>query len=189
MDAHIQPFLFEAEHLVRVVGDDEDLWFVAKDVCAALEIVDVSRAVSRLDDDEKGATTTRTLGGAQEMLTVNESGLYSLIFTSRKPSARRFRKWVTAEVLPAIRKIGSYGAVPMTGEVLSDPPADRPFPHWSMEEMRTKKGCVDMYRLLYGTMAAQWISPQLGFPAPPVELVEHGRQFSLVLVPTNGGMR
>jgi BRO family, N-terminal domain len=83
-------------------------WFIAAEVCAALEHSDTSKAVSRLDEDEKGAATVRTLGGSQEMLVVSESGLYALIFSSRKPVARAFRKWVTQEVLPSIRKTGRY---------------------------------------------------------------------------------
>ena len=93
---------------MRTVTTDGQTWFVAADVCAALEHTDASKAVSRLDDDEKGATYVRTLGGAQRMNVVNESGLYSLIFTSRVPRAKAFRRWVTGEVLPAIRTAGRY---------------------------------------------------------------------------------
>jgi prophage antirepressor-like protein len=67
-----------------------------------------------LDDDEKGTHNMSTLGGSQEMSTINESGLYSLIFGSRKAAARRFKKWVTSEVLPTIRKTGSYSAAAET---------------------------------------------------------------------------
>ncbi len=81
---------------------------MAADVCAALSIANSRDAVTRLDEDEKGVATIDTLGGRQEMATVNESGLYSLILGSRKPEAKRFKKWVTSEVLPAIRKTGSY---------------------------------------------------------------------------------
>jgi hypothetical protein len=100
-------FTFD-ESLVRTVIKDGEAWFVATDICDILEHSDPSKAVSRLDADEQGTTTVRTLGGPQEMLTVNESGLYGLIFTSRKPEAKRFRKWVTSEVLPAIRQTGRY---------------------------------------------------------------------------------
>lgn len=101
------PFSFDA-HAVRVVSRQGEPWFVLGDVCEVLDISNSRDASSRLDDDEKGVATTDTLGGAQEMNVVNESGLYNLIFTSRKPEAKRFRKWVTGEVLPAIRKTGSY---------------------------------------------------------------------------------
>jgi anti-repressor protein len=82
---------------------------VAKDVCVVLGRSDVSMAISRLDECEKGASIVCTLGGKQKMAVINESGLYSLIMTSRKPEAKAFKKWVTSEVLPSIRKTGSYG--------------------------------------------------------------------------------
>lgn len=111
------PFAFE-DSLVRVRADaDGEPWFVAKDVCSILGLGDTSRAVDPLDDDEKGTTNIRTLGGPQEMLTVSESGLYSLVFRSRKPEAKRFRKWVTAEVLPGLRKTGSYAAGPASASM------------------------------------------------------------------------
>ena len=100
-------FTFD-ESLVRTVVKDGEAWFVAKDVCDILDIGDPSKAVDRLDEDETGTTSIRTTVGQRELLTVNEFGLYSLIFTSRKPEAKRFRKWVTSEVLPAIRQTGRY---------------------------------------------------------------------------------
>jgi prophage antirepressor-like protein len=100
-------FLFD-QSPVRAIVQDGEPWFVAKDVCDILDIDNPSQAVGRIDDDERGTTTVRTPGGPQEVLTVNESGVYALIFTSRKPEAKRFRKWVTSEVLPAIRRTGRY---------------------------------------------------------------------------------
>lgn len=104
---------------VRTVLNNGDVWFVAKDICEALGLDDVSKACSRLDDDEKGTNKVLTLGGEQSMLTVNESGLYNLIFTSNKPEAKAFRKWVTSEVLPSIRKTGKYEASPQTARLSS----------------------------------------------------------------------
>lgn len=83
-------------------------WFVGKDVCDTLGIKQATRAVESLHDTEKDVTTIHTLGGPQQMIVVNESGLYALIFQSRKPQAVRFRRWITAEVLPALRKTGFY---------------------------------------------------------------------------------
>jgi len=83
-------------------------WRVLADVCKVLEIRNSRDAGDRLDDDERGSVLVDTLGGLQSMTAINESGLYSLILTSRKPSAKRFKKWVTSEVLPAIRKTGGY---------------------------------------------------------------------------------
>jgi len=110
MSAGITPFLFEG-FAVRTVQTSGQLWFVAADVCSILDLGNISMACGRLDDDEKGISSVDTLfGGSQEMLTVNESGLYSLILTSRKPKAKSFKRWVTGEVLPTIRKTGGYGA-------------------------------------------------------------------------------
>lgn len=93
---------------VRIFLEDNEPWFVAKDVCECLAISKHRDAISRLDDDERGSLKVDTLGGKQEMATVNEYGLYSLVMSSRKPEAKDFRRWVTHEVLPSIRKYGSY---------------------------------------------------------------------------------
>lgn len=104
----VQVFNFDSHNVRTVIGADGDPWFVAADVCAALSLDDTSKACSRLDDDEKLLRTVFVAGQSREVLTINESGLYSLIFTSRKEEAKRFKKWVTSEVLPTIRKTGSY---------------------------------------------------------------------------------
>lgn len=101
------PFNFES-HTIRAINRDGDIWFVAADVGAVLELTNVRASVALLDDDEKGVNTIDTPSGKQEMSIINESGLYALILRSRKPEAKRFRKWVTSEVLPAIRKTGAY---------------------------------------------------------------------------------
>lgn len=93
---------------VRAVVKDGEPWFIAADVCAVLEHTNPTKAVLRLDDDEKGLITIQALRGQQEVNVVSESGVYFLILTSRKPEARAFRRWVTGEVLPAIRKTGRY---------------------------------------------------------------------------------
>lgn len=98
---------------IRVEVVNGEPWFVAKDVCDALTIGNNRDAVSRLDDDEKATSVLPTQFGDKEMWIVNESGLYSLIFQSRKPEARKFRKWVTSEILPSIRKTGKYEAAAM----------------------------------------------------------------------------
>lgn len=105
----ITPFNY-GDNLIRVVNDEttgDPLW-VAKDVCSVLEYKEVSKTVAKLDDDEKGTKKIRTLGGDQDMMCVTESGLYTLILRSNKPEAKPFKRWVTHEVLPAIRKTGSY---------------------------------------------------------------------------------
>ncbi|WP_371369975.1 Bro-N domain-containing protein [Pseudomonas sp. QL9] len=94
---------------VRIVMVQGEPWFVASDACEALQLDGRSRDYLRmLDDDEKGAHIVRTPGGDQQVQIVSESGLYSLIFKSRKEEAKRFKRWVTHEVLPAIRKHGAY---------------------------------------------------------------------------------
>lgn len=101
-------FKFESVELRVVVKDDGELWFVAADVAAALEYRDAEVATRHLDDDEKGYTELVYPSGQQKIIAVNESGLYSLVLKSRKPEAKRFKKWVTSEVLPTIRKTGKY---------------------------------------------------------------------------------
>jgi hypothetical protein len=104
-------FKFSAQFkTLRVELLRNEPWFAAKDVCDVLDLGNSREAISRLEDDEKGVITTDTLGGPQKLQFVNESGLYNLIFQSRKPEAKKFRKWVTSEVLPAIRKTGGYGS-------------------------------------------------------------------------------
>lgn len=106
----ITPFHF-GKSPVRIVQHQGDPWFVAADVCAILEISNRRDAVGRLDEDEKdGVGITDAIGREQQTTIISESGLYALVFTSRKAEARCFRKWVTGEVLPSIRKTGSYGA-------------------------------------------------------------------------------
>lgn len=107
------PKVFEG-HRVRVVMIDGEPWFVGKDVCETLGIANHNDALGRLDDDERqGVGITDPLGNRQTATAINESGLYSLILTSRKPEAKKFKKWVTSEVLPEIRKTGSFGAIDM----------------------------------------------------------------------------
>lgn len=109
--ANLQIFSFNEKEStpIRVQVIDNEPWFVAKDVCRVLGIANHKDAVSRVDDDERrGVGITDPLGGRQQATAVNESGLYHLIFQSRKPEAKKFRKWVTNEVLPSIRKTGGY---------------------------------------------------------------------------------
>lgn len=96
-------------HNVRIVQvEDREEW-IAKDICEVLELKgDPGQHLRHLDEDEKGLITIQTLGGPQEMATVTEAGLYTLIAKSRKPQARAFRRWVHHEVLPSIRKTGAY---------------------------------------------------------------------------------
>ena len=106
---------------VRVVECEGEPWFVAKDVCECLELTDVSKTISLLDDDEKGTNSIRTPGGEQQMLVVSEPGLYSLILRSRKPEAKAFKRWIIHEVVPSIRKRGLYATEAVMDRILDDP--------------------------------------------------------------------
>lgn len=93
---------------IRTELKGNTVWFIAKDVCDVLEISKYRDAVGRIDEDERGSLIVDTLGGRQEMNTINEYGLYSLILTSRKPEAKQFKRWTTHDVIPNIRKTGGY---------------------------------------------------------------------------------
>lgn len=106
-------FTFNASNQnIRVQMKDGEPWFVAKDVCDALTLENSRKATASLDDDEKGVSPIVTPSGTQQMTIVSESGLYNLIFQSRKAEAKAFRKWVTSEVLPSLRKTGRYELKP-----------------------------------------------------------------------------
>lgn len=107
---------------IRAIEKGGTYWFCAKDVCDALELTNTSMALQSLDNDEKGVRNFYTPGGPQEMLSVNESGLYALILRSNKPRAREFRKWVTNEVLPSLRRTGRYEMPRIYPVQTDDPP-------------------------------------------------------------------
>ena len=96
------------EQPVRTVSIDGEPGFIANDLCAVLELTNPRQTLTYLDDDEKGVTTNDTLGGAQQMAYVTEAGMYSLVLRSRKPEAKAFKRWITHEVLPQIRRTGAY---------------------------------------------------------------------------------
>lgn len=129
-----QAFTFNASNQqVRTLTIENEPYFVAKDVCVILGISNHNDAVGRLDDDEKRGSALPTPSGTQQMVVVNESGLYHLIFQSRKPEAKAFRKWVTAEVLPTLRRTGRYEVKPR---------------RWSQRYERPKD-VVDMRAVMY----------------------------------------
>lgn len=114
-------FTFEGKQLRTVVDENGEPLFVAKDVCDILEMT--LEATRRLDKDEKGLTKIQTLGGIQDMTMVNEAGLYTLLVRSNKEQARPFRRWVTHEVLPSIRKYGMYATPAKIDDILGNPDA------------------------------------------------------------------
>ena len=127
------PFTFES-HAVRAINKDGNIWFVAADVCAVLCLKNVTMALRSLDDDEATLSIVEgSFNGAiqkRETNIINESGLYALVMKSRKPEARRFRKWVTAEVLPSIRKTGAYAVKKNPEEVMNEALRRKRFLAW-----------------------------------------------------------
>lgn len=109
MSNEIQRFEFKGVALRTLTDENGEPWFVAKDVCDVLELSNVGQALARLDDDEKSSITLNdgTPGNPNKAI-VSESGLYALVLASRKPEAHEFKRWVTHEVLPQIRRTGGY---------------------------------------------------------------------------------
>lgn len=118
MQNELTPFIFGAS-TIRTITNGNAVWFSAQDICAALGIQNHRESLRHLDEDEKGVISNDTLGGQQKISVVNESGLYALVLRSRKPEAHKFAKWVTSEVLPSIRKSGSYSDAPAPKPTLS----------------------------------------------------------------------
>lgn len=106
---------------VRVIMQENEPWFVAKDVCDILELTDVSMSLKRLDERDKLVQTVFVSGQNRNVSTINESGLYDLIFTSRKEEAKKFKRWVTSEVLPSIRQHGIYATDDILEKTLDNP--------------------------------------------------------------------
>ena len=117
----LQVFNYEGAS-VRVIDRDGEPWFVGKDVATILGYTNPLKAVrDHVDEEDKGVNDSFTPGGTQQMIIINESGLYSLILSSHLPGARQFKRWVTAEVLPSIRKRGIYATPVTIKRILSDP--------------------------------------------------------------------
>lgn len=136
MDSKLMTFENAAFGKIRTLTIDGEPWFVAADVCRVLEIGNPSMAVERLDDDEKGISTIDTLGGKQRMTIINEPGLYTLVLSSRKPEAKAFKRWITHEVIPAIRKYGGYMTKSLLEQVLENPNLIYEFARRMLEEQQ-----------------------------------------------------
>nr|UVX65825.1 MAG: antirepressor protein KilAC domain [Bacteriophage sp.] len=122
MNSELQTFNFDSASLRTLTDENGDPWFVAKDVCNILGLNNVGQALTRLDDDEKSSITLNDgTPGTPNKAIVSESGLYSLILASRKPEAHEFKRWITHEVLPSIRKHGIYATNTTIDQILADP--------------------------------------------------------------------
>lgn len=121
--------MFEECTAVRLLDRDGEAWFVLNDICRALGLTNPRQAVRRLEDDERSVISSDTRGGPQLVNVVNEAGMYSLILSSRKPEARRFKRWVTHEVLPTLRRTGVYDMRPAE-------PLDRLVPYLHDHQLR-----------------------------------------------------
>jgi prophage antirepressor-like protein len=131
--------IFESKEFgaVRTITIDGQPWFVGKDVASILGYENTSRDVNRhVDTEDKGTTEMVTPGGRQRLIIINESGLYSLILSSKLPSAKRFKRWVTSEILPSIRKYGGYVTFDTLDEMLRSPKFTNEFLRKLNEERR-----------------------------------------------------
>lgn len=145
---HTNPHIFEFgdhHHQIRVAKIDEHgvPWFVARDVGAALYLTNIRASTALLADDDKGVSTVYSLGGPQEMTIISESGLYELVFRSRRKEAREFTRWVTREVLPSIRQTGIYAR---PGALPSGDPAIRELLETQREILAVERERLDLER-------------------------------------------
>ena len=167
---------------VRVVMQDNEPWFVATDVCKALEISNNRDAVNRLDEDEKMTvdltdTHSGKRGGAQSITAVNEPGLYSLVLSSRKPEAKVFKRWITHEVIPSIRKHGAYMTATTIESIISDPASFVKLAQaLADEKQKTNALTVQNAKLLTANTQLEWendgLSQKIEQDAPKVAFTE-----------------
>lgn len=160
------PLAYE-DHLIRAIERDGEPWFVGRDVCDVLGLEKADTAIARLDPDEKAPHTVGTLssgargGGPQVVTIISEPGVYRLVFTSRKPEAERFKRWLAHEVIPALRKHGFFampGAEPPL--TINERPSEAP--------LLTRLAILREARIVYGIGAAKAMWPKLGLPEIPV---------------------
>lgn len=151
---------------VRTTMVEGEPWFVAADVCKALEIGNPSQAVSRLDNDEKQNTLISNEGnkGNPNVVIINEAGLYSMIISSRKPEAKAFKRWITHEVIPSIRKHGAYMTPQKLYECLQDPRAIANILNALADEQDKNKELANENAALNATIEEQ---------QPKVEFADH----------------
>lgn len=143
---------------IRGMKIEGEPWFVGKDVAAALGYSDTAQAIRKhIDDEDKGVVESTTPGGKQNITIINESGLYSLMLKSKLPGAKKFKRWVTSEVLPSIRKTGAYS---MPGAGRDAPAEDAIFERlWAELERKQKlNGYVDRFCSYFGWSRRYFLS-------------------------------
>lgn len=143
---------------IRGLKIEGEPWFVGKDIAAALGYSDTAQAIRKhIDDEDKGVVESTTPGGKQNITIINESGLYSLMLKSKLPSAKKFKRWVTSEVLPSIRKTGAYS---MQGAGRDAPAEDALFERlWAELERKQKlNGYVDRFCSYFGWSRRYFLS-------------------------------
>lgn len=158
----IIPFAFD-DQLVRVYKPNGEPWFVGRDVCHVLGLGNESKALGRLDADERqdGVSISDPMGREQNVIVISEAGVYRLVFSSRKPEAERFKRWLAHEVLPQLRRHGFYGAPGAPAEPLLEFPREDAALSEHLAKIATLREC----RLIHGTRAAARLWKRLGLPA------------------------
>ncbi|WP_082597178.1 Bro-N domain-containing protein [Pseudovibrio sp. POLY-S9] len=157
-------FDFDDDYSVRTIAIEGLIWFLAKDVCAVLGFQNPSDATKYLDQDERTLITNPSGRGGCQVTAVSESGLYSLIFKSRKPAAKTFKKWVTSEVLPALRRTGTYSMGPVSTAPLPKTETADPKQVLLVNEMNARANLLSEARHIYGREAAMTLWGKLGLP-------------------------
>lgn len=153
------------DHAVRVVMIDHAPWWVASDLCAVLDLGNVAMALRKLDDDQKGLNQIDTLGGPQRLSIVSESGMWTLVLRSDKPQAAALRRWLTGEVLPALRRTGRY-AFPGAAEMDDDADGSPIGAGLDLSRVTVALNLVREARKLFGIRSAQAMWLDAGLPPP-----------------------
>lgn len=165
--SNLIPFVFE-HHSIRIVLIGNQPWWIGSDLCAVLGIGNSRDAIRKLDDDQKGVAKTDTPGGEQRLSIVSESGMWTLVTRSNKPAAKRFMRWLTGDVLPALRRTGTY-AMPGLAPVA---PADPLHPLAEGASLSTRISTVNTAMRLFGAGAARSVWASLGLPLPALAALD-----------------
>lgn len=158
------PFTFDSR-AVRVVLVDDQPWWIAADLASVLGFGSAKDCIRSLDEDEKGRHNVPTPGGTQPHTIISESGLFAVILKSRKPEARRFRRWVTGEVLPALRRTGRYALPGLPAEPAADAHPETAS-DFDPPRLTAAIAVVREGRRLFGPQSARVMWMKLGLPAP-----------------------